>query len=55
MAKHPIQKVIVDDHEVWRFTRNDIVQFMVDKLRTFNYDLNDLHSDCYDKDKTGNP
>lgn len=51
MAKHPIQKVIVDDSGVWRFTQNDIVQFMLDKLKTFNYDLNDLHSDCHDKDK----
>jgi protein-tyrosine-phosphatase len=48
--KHPIQKVHIDEKGTFRFMQNEIVNFMLEKLRSFGYDLNDLHLDCHKVD-----
>jgi len=50
--KHPIQKVEIDKSGVFRFKPNEVVNFMVDKLSSFGFDLNDLHVEC-DKAEPG--
>ena len=44
--KHPLQKVHLDKNDTFRFVQNEIVCFMVEKLKEFGFDLNDLHANC---------
>ena len=43
MSKHPIQKPVLDERGVLRYTKNDIVDGMIGILKGYGYDLNDLH------------
>lgn len=45
--KHPLQKIIIDEHGVHRFERNKIVEFLLDAGQ---FDLNQIAAMPFDRE-----
>lgn len=46
MKRNPIQPMYYDKNETLRFKENKVIVFIKEKLESFGFDLNRIHSEC---------